>query len=363
VNILFTSLTGHDRTQSQHYVRCLERLGHRVFRFGFPGLVSGPDDGAYIEPGFGPEITLEGIEEAAGFQPDLLLYIDPQGLIPRGIERAAYPTACILCDTHLRLDVRLLVARFFDHVFLYHRNYLRHFVEHPPARVHWHPYACDLELFHPCGPQRDLDVGFIGQWHLHPARAKVLSTVAERFSMNEQRYYRQSEIPSVYARAKIVVNDPARDDLNFRTFEAMSCGALLLTRRVCNGQELLFEEGHHYAAFSNEKELLEKLDFYLSHDEEREGIAAAGLAEIRSNHRLEHRIGQLLRDVAEAPDPAAPIRFMSQEKVYRQYGWLYESWRMPDPGLKLVGEVRRAGRSWVPLLGPALRSVLRAAFR
>ena len=277
------------------------------------------------------------------------------------MEKAPFPTACLLCDTHCDLDLRLRLARFFDHVFLYQRNYLQFFTEHPPDHVHWHPYACDLEFFHPLKVERDLDVALIGQ--VTPERRRILSTLAQSYRINEQHYYWQKEISGVYSRAKIVLNLPNADDLNFRTFEALSCGALLLTRRIENGQELLFQEGEHYAAYGDEPELFAKVAYYLSHEKERAAMAAAGLEEVRQRHRLEQRIPEILDRIIKKPEAVAPIRRMSPSQVDLTYAKLYEQWRLADSGLKLAREARNGGRPLLPVLLPALRSVLRVLLR
>lgn len=363
MNILFSSLSGQDKTESQHYLRVLERLGHRIFRFAVPTSVDEPPRGMWAEMGFSPEISLSSISRLAGFEPDLFLYIEPNGLIPRGMEKAPFPTVCVLCDTHQHLEGRQGLARFFDHVFLYHRNYLRHFQEHPAGHVHWNPYSVDTAMFHPNGSERVIDIAFVGQIDPFPERVNLVRRLSERYRMNEPRLYLQKEIPGVYSRAKMVLNLPLSDDLNFRTFEAMSCGAMLLTRRVNNGQEVLFKEGKHFAAFGDEQELFEKAAYYLSHPTKRNAIAAAGLAEVQLHHRLELRLEDLFSKVRESPERSAPIRAMSPSRVDRQYSWLYEYWRMAEPGLLLAKEARRAGRSWIPLLPPAFRSVLRALLR
>ena len=294
--------------------------------------------------------------------PDIFLYLEPLGFIPEGLENAPFPTACIISDFHNQMKPRQILAHFFDHVFVYHRNYLEVVTEHPKDNVHWWPYACDLEIFHPISVERDLDVAFVGQ-HNNEERRRVTAEIARRWSLNEQRYYKQGEIPEVYSRAKIVINLPLKDDLNFRVFEAMSCGALLLTRRVANGQELLFEEGVHYAGFETEAELHDKIHYYLSHESERAAIAAAGLAEIQANHRLEQRLTQLLDIVQKKPEPAAPIRFMQPHEVDLQYALLYEHWRKIDPIANLVQRARRANRRWYHLMFPAARAFLRDTLR
>lgn len=364
MNILFSSLSGDNQTQSHEFVAVLQRLGHQVTRLTNPTSKHEPSPRFYIELGYAYEVTLDALLSHLGVMPDMFIYMEPGGIIPRGMASARIPTVAILCDTHRWLEARQRLARFCDHVFLYHRNYLAHFTEHPQDNVHWLPYACDLELFRPMAVERDIDVAFVGQLKgATTERTLAIEQLTKRYKINELKHYLREEIPGVYARAKIVLNMPLADDLNFRTFEAMSCGAMLLTRRVHNGQELLFQEGVHYAAYADEHEMLEKIDYYLAHPAEREAIAAAGLAEVQANHRLEQRITELLRIVQERPAPAAPIRNMTLTQIDREYAWLYEYWRAPEAGLRLVQEARLANRPWLSLLPPAARSVLRVLFR
>jgi len=138
---------------------------------------------------------------------------------------------------------------------------------------------------------------------------------------------------------------------------------MLLTRRIANGQEILFEEGRHYAAFSSEAELEEKICFYLEHEDERAAIAQAGLREVRTKHTLRLRLEQLLRTIRDAPQRVAPIRKMSRSQVDRCYAELYEQWMDVSAGLQLVREAKRNGRPWRGLTVPVLRSALRGVLR
>jgi hypothetical protein len=337
-------------------------MSHEVFTISVPSRESERDKvDTFL--GYAARTGIEELQKRLG-PIDLFLYVEPLGLIPTGIERAPFTTAAVLCDMHNHLPSRVQLARFFDHVFLYQRNYLAAFTDHPKDYVHWMPFACDLETVRPLDLARDLDVAFVGQL-LGPdhERSQTIGKLARRWKLNPQRYYPQAEIPSIYSRAKIVLNLPLKDDLNFRTFEAMSCGAMLLTRRIANGQEVLFEEGRHYAAFSSEAELEEKIRYYLEHDDERARIAEAGLSEVRTKHNLQMRLEQLLHTIRNAPQRVAPVRKMSRSQVDRCYAELYELWMDVSAGLQLVREAKKGGRSWRGLAVPVLRSVLRSVLR
>jgi spore maturation protein CgeB len=70
--------------------------------------------------------------------------------------------------------------------------------------------------------------------------------------------------------------------LKARVFEVMHSGAMLLEER--NDQiAAYFTEDLDYVAFSNEKEMLEKIQYYLQHDEERLAIARNGYLKVRTN--------------------------------------------------------------------------------
>lgn len=337
-------------------------MGHQVTTVSVPSRQSSTDQ-VETFPGYAPRTRVEELQKEFG-PIDLFLYIEPLGLIPEGMERAPFPTAAVICDTHNNLGSRQQLARFFDHLFLYQRNYLSAFNEHASDHIHWMPFACDTEVVRPIEVQRDLDVAFVGQlFSPRHERSRITAKIAERWKLNPQHYYLQAEIPETYSRAKIVLNLPLKDDLNFRTFEAMSCGALLLTRRIANGLEVLFEEGRHYAAFSTDAELYEKIEHYLEHEGERTRIAEAGLAEVQKKHTLELRLKELIRTIDGAPEQAAPIRHMRRSEVDWNYAALYEQWADVTAGLQLVREAKKEGRSWPRLTVPVIKSALRLLLR
>lgn len=358
VKILLSYGSEYDKGEGIHFLRVLRRMGHEVVPVNAASQNGRGAPGQLVQ-GFPAWVNLEDLLGAVGGA-DLFLYVEPFGLVPRGLEVCPIPTACVICDFHRSFKPRQILASMFDHVFLYQRNYVERLHGHPPGAVHWFPFACDTEVLRDLGLPRDLDVAHVGQLGGHGSgRRRAIEALNRRYKMNEQKYYLQEEIPGVYSRAKIVVNIPAADDLNFRFFEALSCGALLLTKRVNNGQEELFEEGVHFAAFGNDKELFEKVDHYLRNDEERREIASAGRAEVLQRHTLEHRLKLLLEKVQAGPAFSAPVRKMGRDEVLKTYGAVYARYGKVEALLRMAAEEQRYSRRWLLLVVAASRSFLR----
>ena len=72
----------------------------------------------------------------------------------------------------------------------------------------------------------------------------------------------------------------------------MGCGGFLLSSYH---EELLenFDEGVHCATYRSVEECLDKIDYYLCHDDERKKIAANGLERVRENFSYEKGLARL----------------------------------------------------------------------
>jgi spore maturation protein CgeB len=77
-----------------------------------------------------------------------------------------------------------------------------------------------------------------------------------------------------------------------RNFEIPGCGGFLLTNYVQNLGEY-FSLDNEVVCFSGKQDMLEKIRYYLTHDEERERIARAGYERTRREHTYTRRFKEL----------------------------------------------------------------------
>lgn len=80
---------------------------------------------------------------------------------------------------------------------------------------------------------------------------------------------------------------------NMTLFEATGAGSLLITDWKENLSQL-FDVGREIESYRSPDELVEKIRYYLGHEPERSGIAAAGQRRTLSDHNYERRMKELL---------------------------------------------------------------------
>ena len=104
---------------------------------------------------------------------------------------------------------------------------------------------------------------------------------------------------SLYARSKICLNIhlPAHKGVNPRTFEIMATGSFQIIDEREDYAGLA--PGQDLAVFHSTEDLIEKISYYLAHEEERERIAAHGHAAVLGRYSMEASLNRILNDCRE----------------------------------------------------------------
>jgi glycosyltransferase involved in cell wall biosynthesis len=270
----------------------------------------------------GIEVAYGGPNELSEIQSDDLVFLidtAPQKWF-KHYHLLPCPAFAYLIDSHLDIKYRSLLAPFFDEVFIAQQEDVSKFSSVTNAT--WLPLACDEDLFQgEC--EKKWEVGFVGQWgNPSSARYQTLKTISKLFRMNPQdRFYTPSEMSDVYRSSSIVINHSVKGDLNMRVFEAMASGALLVTDRIGNGLEDIFEGGLDMVIYDSEQEAVEKIRFFLNHPQEANRIRKEGRKKVLEFHTYAKRWDQVLEKWRLSGNCLqAPVRGISKSERHHWMG-------------------------------------------
>jgi hypothetical protein len=318
-----------------HLERAFSSLG---FNVKYVGLSSAE------KPGYDSNVFLPKIIDSFHEAPLFYLWVDTAGhYFPFGIEELSIPTACYIIDVHLG-TWRHEVAKFFDVVFIAQKDYVdtyRKVLGHD--QVYWLPLAASSDVHKQVDLPRIYDVGFVGNIaiaHRNTPRSRQLKLIAENFRTNDfSRFYPPKEVGEVYSQSRIVFNTSIAGDLTMRIFEGTLCGALVLTDSEKNGLNELFHVGKEIVTYNNVEDLLEKIHYYLSHDNEREQIAIAGQKRALQEHTYHHRVNKIM-DYLGQPSlkKLAPMRSASSHTRTASRYTIYTHLHMVDTILDIAKE-------------------------
>lgn len=113
---------------------------------------------------------------------------------------------------------------------------------------------------------------------------------------NRGGYISRKIVSTVYSSAKIVliIQWDLTGHICFKTYEAFGCRCFQLAPYTPL-QEKYFKDGEHIVYSHSPEETIKYVDYYLSHDEERELIAKKGQEEVYKNHNCTLRAREALR--------------------------------------------------------------------
>lgn len=213
---------------------------------------------------------------------------------PGGLERLRVPKFAWLVDTHKKPEFHRQIARDMDLTFFAMQRW-GHVLDAGP-RV-WLPLHADARIFRPVEAERLWDVAFVGS---QPWRAEALERLARAHGLQvlvttTTGPAEKSETASIYARSRLVFNRHVANDLNFRVFEALACGRVLLTDAQPNGQYELLEDGRHAIVYKDDGDLERQVLRLLGDAELRTRIEREAAQHARAHHTTAVRVAQLVR--------------------------------------------------------------------
>ncbi|THF73375.1 spore maturation protein cgeB [Cohnella fermenti] len=273
-------------------------------------------------------------------RPDLVLVLDGMDFPAAQVDRIrglGIRTAIWFTDDPYYTDITSALAPHYDRVFTLERNCVPYYQSLGCARVHNLPLAVYPGYYRTRNPRMALrgDVAFIGTAYWN--RVKLFHELLPRL---ESKRFRLSglwwdrlpdydrwrsridlgkwmtpiDTAECYNANRIVINvHRAHDDETFnrnsagipavspnpRTFEIAACGTL----QIVDGRDDLaqyYEPGREIVTYDSPGQLADLIDYYLTHEEERQQIALRALYRTMRDHSFASRLTQLI-DLAMEP--------------------------------------------------------------
>lgn len=105
-----------------------------------------------------------------------------------------------------------------------------------------------------------------------------------------------TEMPLVFKQSRINLNISRRgikSGVPLRAFDIMGCGGFLLSNFQADFLDD-FVPGEDFVYYESKEDLLQKVDYYLANEEERQAIAKNGHDKVAAGHTYRHRVREML---------------------------------------------------------------------
>ena len=155
---------------------------------------------------------------------------------------------------------------------------------------------------------------YLGNKVTEQERLRLLKRVSEEYKLDlytasdfsplPKAHYRglaqtTRDMPKIFHLSKINLNftsKPIRTGLPLRLWDILGAGGFVLTNYQSEIPEY-FEVGKDLEVYTSEEDLIEKIRYYLEHEEERKEIAQNGYKKAKEQHSLEARIKTIFKSI------------------------------------------------------------------
>lgn len=288
------------------FVPTFRKLSHDVLAIG-----TTPDCDVHLDQPLSCKRFLQ-VLAAKAMRPDLILWCDacqPPWIF--GFENLPAVVIGYSVDQYLN-PWHVPYSAGFDAVFVAQKDYLPLFAASPTNRpATWMPLFCDPAVDRDPLTPRDIPVAFVGtlKSFANPGRKAFL----DAFRAQAPLFAKQGAYPHIFARSQIVLNQSAAGELNFRLFQAMACGAVVLTEQTHNGLTDLFTPGLECLTYTrgDAGHAAAVARAALADPATLAAVAAAGKRKTLARHTVVHRARQILDTALHLAQTGAPAKRMA----------------------------------------------------
>ncbi len=178
----------------------------------------------------------------------------------------------------------------FDIALVSSLNYVSQFKQ-KSINAFWFPNCYPSDLIKPTTfKNRPVQIGFCGS---KSNRGEWLAKLSSEFNFHLAiNVLAEDMIRELYSYG-ICWNRNEADDINFRTFEAMGAGCLMMTNHTNGLRNLL--DPLTIRIYDTYQDCINKIKYFINNEEERLQIAINGYNEVRKNHSYDARVADLIR--------------------------------------------------------------------
>jgi len=139
--------------------------------------------------------------------------------------------------------------------------------------------------------KKEKDIGFCGSLL---NRAQILEFLSGRYGMEPDIWVLGDGMVDKINSYWIHFNINLANDINYRSFETIGCGTVLLTNRNYQYEELGFEDEKNCLMYDSIEELVSKLDLYHKNHDKLRNIGDNGF-ELAKKHTYDDRAGRIIK--------------------------------------------------------------------
>lgn len=251
-------------------------------------------------------------EFIGGMQPDVILIHDNSApIVVDGLAESKIPIVFYSVDIHHHAELHEYLSHVVDYMFVAQRDYVSELRKKASCPVEWLPLWASRYV--EASSDKSYGAVFVGTLDsdLNPDRVQFFEALTKEVDVlcMTGKYW------EIFPHSEIVINQTVKGDLNFRVFEAMMCGSMLLTESAPNGLDLLFTAGEHMVTYKkgDVSDASEKVQHYLKDKVQARKIAEAGREEVLAKHTIQQRaetVFSVLKEVKRSHSPK------------RHFGWM-----------------------------------------